>query len=185
MIPNRTASVSSATVRPPNPAGSDSVTPPDGWLAVSLSSSAAGEPFARLRCARLMAADVRSTAMSQAAFLELLSSRAANQFDCLFAEDLNLPPTVGLAHVVADSGGNGVLEHGHGVLPRESVAVRIVRRYGAGAVQPPVPGTCDRRLVNRRRGAGGLLKAAGIAHRNEEPNVLDTHTSVNEPDALG
>ena len=62
-----------------------------------------------------------------AAFLELLGSRAVNQFDCLFAEALNLPPTEGLAHVVADSGDNGVLEHGHGVLPRGSLAAWLVR----------------------------------------------------------
>jgi len=58
-------------------------------------------------------------------------------------------------------------------------------RYAAGAVQPSVAGTSDRRLVNSRRSAGGLLTAPGIAHRNEEPNVLDTHTSVNEYDSVG
>ena len=36
-------------------------------------------------------------------------------------------------------------------------------RYAAGAVQPSMADTSDRRLVNRRRGAGGLLTAPDIA----------------------
>jgi hypothetical protein len=45
-------------------------------------------------------------------------------------------------------------------------------RYAAGAVQHSVADTSDRRLVNSRRGAGGLLTAPDIAHRNEEPNAV-------------
>jgi len=45
-------------------------------------------------------------------------------------------------------------------------------RYAAGAVQPSVAGTSDRRLVNSRRGAGGLLTASDIAHPERRGALL-------------